>query len=115
MFNSTEIAKLQTRIAELEGISTEATASIAGLKASLAESSSTIAAHVATIGELNAKVEAAEAAIQSEVTNRLAAAGIDPIARAAAVETQNLLTRAEFGKLSAKAKAAFCTSGGVIV
>jgi len=115
MFNSTEIAKLQSRIAELEGISTEATASIADLKASLDESSNTIAAHVATIADLNAKVEAAEAAIQSEVTNRLAAAGIDPIARAAASEAPQEMTRAEFKKLSAKAKAEFCSNGGVIL
>ena len=60
-------------------------------------------------------VEAAEAAIQSEVTNRLAAAGIDPIARAAASEAPQEMTRAEFKKLSAKAKAEFCSNGGVIL
>lgn len=61
-----------------------------------------------------ADLSAAAASVDKKVTERLASAGIDPIARdkAAADESSKSMTRAEFGKLSPAEKSAFSRAGG---
>ncbi len=76
----------------------------------------------ATINQLNADLDtaraslasqaaASQAAIQTEVVNRLGAAGIAPINRAP-IDPAKAMSRDEFSKLSPNAQAAFCRKGG---
>lgn len=88
MFKSTEIAALQGKITSLE-------AELETAKAALATASTKAATLESTINDLNAKVTAAENAktaaetkaaaaessIDAKVTERLAAAGVDPVKR----------------------------------
>lgn len=139
MFKSAEISQLQTRIAELEASLSTATGGTAALETQLAELKTTLAtaqsqvtAHAATITGLNtqlttaqsaqaaaeARAVAAEASIDSQVTARLAAAGVDPIARAPKTGDDNngqTMSRVEFAKLSPHARAEFIRSKGKLI
>ncbi|WP_395736284.1 hypothetical protein [Prosthecobacter sp.] len=102
MFKSQEIAELQGKITKLEAELKTATdgkvliqAELDTAKADLATASTKAATQEATINDLNGKLTAAEAAqkaaeakaaaaeasVQQQVTNALAAAGVDPVRR----------------------------------
>ena len=107
MFQSSKIAELQTEVARLEGLnqsSGQATAVLQAeldtVKAELATAQTAIAGHAETLVKLSAaeaKVTAleaeaagyqaaklaAEASVDAKVTERLAAAGVAPIEKAA--------------------------------
>lgn len=136
MFNSAQISQLQTRLTELEALLATATGGTAALETQLTELKTTLAtaqsqvtAHAATITGLNtqltaaqsaqaaaaARAVAAEAAINQQVLDRCAAAGVAPIERATKTADDNkgeTMTRAEFAKLNAHQRAQFIRQHG---
>jgi BMFP domain-containing protein YqiC len=127
MFTSTKIADLQTKVGNLESQLAESADALASLRAdfeatsaNLATAEAQVTAHAATIASLeSASVQASadfEAAVNTEVTARLAGAGADPVARDPQARTgePKELTRAEFRKLKAGEKREFCAAGGKV-
>jgi len=126
MFRSQEIATLQARIAEVETSAAQAKATfeaaIAAQNAELDAAVETIATHAATVVDRDAKIAALEAEIvtvkegvETEITNRLASAGVAPIARDPEASNGKDLPRADFAKLSPQDQSKFCLEGGRIV
>lgn len=129
MFQSKEIATLKASLAEAQtALETNAAAlidaqaelaSAAALNASLTASAETTAAalaaaEAATIAA-EARAAAAEAAVETQVIERLASAGVDPIKRdPKAKEGATSITREEFNKLTPAAQSEFCRNGGSI-
>ena len=129
---SQEIADLQaaltTAIGERDSLATAALTHEAAINALTAERDAAVA-QVATAQAAAAAAETAAAAriaevesatqarIDSEVINRLASAGVDPIEREpeAGSSASNQLSREEFNKLSPSKKSAFAVAGGRIV
>jgi len=125
MFTSAKIADLTAKVGSLETQLATAGAELSDIRASFEAQGETllaaqeqVTAHAATIASLKAaQVQAAadfEAKVTAEVANRLASAGSDPVKRdpdARSGEPKEL-TRAEFKKLKAGEKSAFCAAGG---
>jgi phage shock protein A len=88
-----------------------AVAQVATAQAAVAEAEKNAAARIAEFEAAN------RATIDAEVINRLASAGVDPIAREpeAGSSASNQLSQEEFNKLSPSKKSAFSIAGGRIV
>lgn len=113
----------QTALATSNAALTEAQAELASaasinaaLTASDAETAAALAAAEAAAIAADARAVAAEAAVETQVIERLASAGVDPIKRdPAAKEGSTEMSRADFDKLDAAAQSTFCRNGGKIV
>jgi len=134
LLDSKKIAELQQRISELEGQVTQLTTEKAEFVAAngvlearfkadeitianLTTENGTLKADLETVRtELQAEKDGKETAISSEVTSRLAAAGVDPIKRdPKTTATAEKLTLAEFNKLSPAEQLAYCKAGRTLI
>ena len=101
-----------THEATVNALTAERDAAVAQVATAQAAQAAAETAATARIAEIEATTQTR---IDAEVINRLASAGVDPIAREPeAVSNPQTLTRAEFKKLKPAAQSEFCRNGGKI-
>jgi len=136
IFQSKQIAALEASLVEAKALGANADAALLEVRAELDSATSINASLSATLDALNATVAenaaalaaaeaatiaadaravAAEAAVEAQVLERLASAGVDPVVRdPKAKEGVTSLSRDEFNKLTPAAQSEFCRNGGTI-
>lgn len=130
MFQSKEIAALKASLDEAQTALATSNAALAEAQAELASAASVNAAIAASAAETaaalataeaaaiaaDARAVAAEAAVETQVIERLASAGVDPIKRDPSAKEGHgkTLTRAEFDALDHSARNAFIANAGKV-
>ena len=113
---TTGAAALTTELTQAKADLASATQKAAGLEASLAEATGKITKLETDLATATQEAADAKASVQTQVTDRLASAGVAPIARDPQIRNGSAtLTRAEFNALGQEARDAFFKNGGKIV
>lgn len=109
------LSEAQAELASATSINASLSTSVDLLTATVAENAAALAAAEAATIAADARAVAAEAAVEAQVLERLASAGVDPVVRdPKAKEGTTSLSRDEFNKLTPAAQSEFCRNGGTI-
>ena len=110
------LSEAQAELASATSINASLSTSVDLLTATVAENAAALAAAEAATIAADARAVAAEAAVEAQVLERLASAGVDPVVRDPVAKEggQQTLARAEFEKLDHSARGAFIAAGGKV-
>jgi len=110
------LQEAQAELASATSINETLSASVDALTATVAENAAALATAEAATIAADARAVAAEAAVEAQVLERLASAGVDPIKRDPVAKEggEQTLARAEFEKLDHSARGAFIAAGGKV-
>jgi chromosome segregation ATPase len=110
------LSEAQAELASATSINATLSASVEALTTAKAEAEAARANAEAAVIAADARAVAAESAVETQVIERLASAGVDPIKRDPTAKEggEQTLARAEFDKLDHSARGAFISAGGKV-